>query len=311
MEVQNRVTIRYTPSPFTSTEAKYFDQVPTKITGYLFLGTHNITKNKNLLKGQYGISHIVNCSKKENLYPEHFEYLNPQIPNQDDEYMLIDLLPSFFEFVAGAGKLQGRILLISEDDDGFGVALVLGFLMDNFKLTFFESFQLLQCKRYVIQIDVRYIQVLLSWEKANQKEMYRQKYSCLCRTNKWILLVPFDKTEHENPLICDCQIGDFSKCPYHGCGKFCRELTWSLNDSDYHFARLISSGLSWGYTSKACVQGIPNTTCSEKEEIPDKAWTVFRCRKCHFICYAQNNNVTQTIAIVTNFLYKETKRAQK
>jgi len=313
MEVQSTANITYTPSVFPLNETKYFDQVPTKITGYLFLGTHNITKNKTLLKGHYGISHIVNCSKKENLYPEHFEYLNPQIPNKDDEYSLIDLLPSFFEFVAVAGKLQGRILLISEDDDGFGVALVLGFLMDNFKLSFFESFQHLQCKRYVINIDVRYIRVLLSWEKANQKETYRQKYACLCRANKWILLVPFDKTEYENPLICDCQIGDFSSCPYHGCGKFCRELTWSLEEKDFQYARLISSGLSWGYTTKSSVQGIPHPACEEyyplqgltvPDKIQDKSiWTIFRCRKCHFICYAENKN-SQTIAIVTNLLYK-------
>jgi len=221
----------------------------------------------------------------------------------------------FFEFVKGAGKQQGRILLISEDDDGFGVALVLAFLMENFKLTFFESFQLLQCKRYVIEIDVRYIQVLLSWEKANQKETYRQKYACLCGYNQWILLVPFDKTQHENPMICDCQIGDFSACPNHGCGKFCRELTWKLEEKDFQYARLISSGLSWGHTTKDNVQGIPHQACEEhtpllgqspeqREKVQDKSWTVYRCRKCHFICYAENKKDQQSIAIVTNLLYK-------
>jgi len=304
-------SIRYTPTPYPLGETKYFELVPTKITNYLFLGTHTCTRHKDLLKSRYGITHVVNCSKNENYHPEHFYYLNPQIPGQEDtENKLIDLLPSFFEFVTNAGKQQGRILVVSEEGVGSGVALVLGFMMENLKLSFFEIFKLVQSKRYVIQLDARYIQQLLSWDKKNQKEDFKERFSCLCGANEWTLLLPFDKTEHQNPMTCACVIGQFSACPNHGCGKFCEDMMKRFEGVHGNLACRIGQWIKWGHTTKDNLQGIFGA-CEEHTpllglpqdqqlKIEEKSWTVYRCRHCQFICYAENKKDQYSIAIVTN-----------
>uniref|UniRef100_A0A6B2L470 Tyrosine-protein phosphatase domain-containing protein n=1 Tax=Arcella intermedia TaxID=1963864 RepID=A0A6B2L470_9EUKA len=309
-------SIRYVPKKYSIEEMKHFEQNPTKITNYLFLGTHSITKNKELLKSR-GITHIFNCSKFENYHPAYFYYLNP--PNLDTEEgpeietdnRLSKILPSFLEFVSQAGKLQGRILVVSEEEDATGPALVLGFLMDNLKLSFFKAFQLVQSKRYVIQLNAPYIQQLLINDKKKQKEDYRERFTCVCRQNEWILLLPFDSTTEMNPFPCNCTIGQFSTCPNHGCGQFCNEMIDKC-ESNGSAAHSIGLNIKWGRTTKdnlqasfgACEEHTPYIGAGVV--VQKKPWTVYKCRHCKFICYAENKKDPSIIAIVTNIRGKRT-----
>jgi len=305
--------IRYQPTHFDQRERKYFEAKPTKITNYLFLGTYTSIKNKLLLKTRYGITHIINCTKKENYYSEHFEYMNPPIPAAGDEATIIDILPDYFEFVRKAGKKQGRILVVSDENTGSGVALVLGFLMDNQKLGFFEAFQIVQSKRYVMYLEATYIQQLIGWEKKSQMGTFKEVYQCLCGANVWTLLLPFDNTEHQNPITCGCQIGEsYSSCPNHGCGTFCNEMVARM-EGKYSELAWNMRYLHWGHTTKDNIQGIfvaceehtPWTThpldAVERAKIEEKSWKVYKCRHCLFLCYAENTKEGSMIAIVTNF----------
>jgi len=304
--------IRYQPTHFDLCERKYFEAKPTKITNYLFLGTYSCTKNKILLKSRYGITHIINCTKKENHHPEHFQYMNPPTSLEGDtEYAsIIDLLHDFLEFVRKAGKKQGRILVVSDENTGSGAALVLGFLMDNQKLGFFEAFQIVQSKRYVIHLEATYIQQLIRWEKESQMGTFKEVYQCLCGATVWTLLLPFDNTEHQNPITCGCQIGEsYSGCPNHGCGSFCTEMVARMEGKYSELAWNIRY-LLWGHSTKDYIQGIFDA-CEEhtplhaldaqdRAKIEEKPWTVYKCRHCQFLCYAENTKEPSSMAIVTN-----------
>jgi len=169
------------------------------------------------------------------------------------------------------------------------------------KLTFFQSFQLVHSKRYVINLDALDIQALINEEKLRQKEKdVKEHYQCICGANKWTLLLPFDNTDHQNPLFCNCQIGDFSTCPNYGCGKFCEDMAEKFKSSWRH------QSLQWGRTIKDSVQ--TNFDYLEdyalrpdvRNSVEEKPWKVFRCRRCLFLCYAENSLDVTDIFITTN-----------
>jgi len=232
--------LNYAQRTFDPPEEKYFEQNCSKITNYLFLGSYACTKNRIYLKDM-GITHIVNCTDNENEHPEHFIYFEETIPrgNEEDIATLIDkIFPVFFDFVRNNAKQRGRILVASID--GLGACMVIGFLMENRRMTFFEAFQFVQQKRYVIHLDKWYIQQLISWEKDQKKTGYKEYFCCLCKANTWTLLSPFEKTEHQNPRPCNCQLTDYSDCPSHGCGNFCDQM--ASQTSKWH-----ATSIQWGY----------------------------------------------------------------
>lgn len=124
------------------------------------------------LKFKYGITHITNCGKQENRHPTHFIYQKFGI-SPEDPTSLLKPLDDFFAFVTKAAKEKGKcpvsffrslttilgcVLVASED--GAGASLVIGFLMERRKLTFFEAFQHVYKRRYVITIAAGYVYFL-------------------------------------------------------------------------------------------------------------------------------------------------------
>jgi len=207
----------------------------------------------------------------------------------------------FFDFVRNNAKQRAKILVASID--GVGACMVIGFLMENRRMTFFEAFQLVQQKRYVIHLGKWYIKQLISWEKDQKKTGFKEYFCCLCKENTWTLLSPFEKTEHQNPRPCNCQITDYSDCPNHGCGNFCEQMASQTS-------KWRATSIQWGYTFKDNIQS--NFGCCEeytpllqlqteqRVNIEDKPWLVYRCRRCFFLCYAENIKNHNEVAIVTN-----------
>jgi len=295
------------PRQFDPAELKYFEENPSKITNYLFLGSYSCikgTKNKHFLK-ELGITHIVNCTEEEKEHPEHFIYFEKELPRDvkrfEDLYkeLITETFPQFFDFIRNNAKQKARILVSTIS--GLGACLVIGFLMENRRIPFFEAFQFVQQKRYIIHVEKRYIKVLISWEKSQQKIGYKESFRCFCGINYWSLLTPLEKTEHQNPRACNCQLGDYSDCPNHDCGGFCERFAASTT-------KWRGTSILWGYTVKDNIQSefsmceeytpLSELKAEQRAQIEDKPWTVYRCRKCGFICYAKNSN---EIALVTNF----------
>jgi len=166
------------------------------------------------------------------------------------------------------------------------------------KLTFFQAFQLVHSKRYVINLDAIYIQGLIHDEKLRQKEKGGKEYfQCICGLNRWTLLLPLDN----DVLVCNCQIGDTS-CPNYGCGKFCEDMTEKFKQSWRH------QSLKWGRTIKDNVQtsfdyleeysSFPRD--AQEFKVEEKPWRIFRCRRCLYLCYAENTHDSADMFITTN-----------
>jgi len=61
----------------------------------------------NRLKTKYAITHIVNCSAKPNLYPDHFQY--EQLNMAESEVQIPITIQHIFQFARDAIKAKGRV----------------------------------------------------------------------------------------------------------------------------------------------------------------------------------------------------------
>jgi len=117
---------------------------------------------------------------------------------------------------------------------------------------------------------------------------------------------PFDQTEHQNPIQCNCSYQDYdSECPYVGCGPYLEEIAEKTKTHQrFRF-------LNWGFTCRDNVAGDfgycdihdPNSiplAIRNQVDIKFKGWAVYICRKCLFPTHAVNNNDSNQFAIVTN-----------
>jgi len=283
---------------YEAEELAYFDCTPTEILPYLWLvGGTPISKNN--LKFKYGITHIVNCTKNTNLFTEHFNFQSFDIDIKAPA-SLRNPLHSFTKFINEAHNQgeRNRVLVISEN--GTGSSLVIGFLMDLRKLTFFEAFQEVYSRRYTLKIEAGLLQQLLSFELEKQNKDKKKYFHCLCKRNSWISLIPFK----EKPKRCSCQYSDMSFCPNTGCGVFCEEM---LKQTKWKWKEKV---VRWGYTSRDHVQfqfdnveeykPLYNLSPSQTKNFKTKAWTVYRCRTCLSLTHAVANNNDLKWAIVTN-----------
>eukprot|EP01127_Copromyxa_protea_P023000 TRINITY_DN849_c0_g1_i6.p1 TRINITY_DN849_c0_g1~~TRINITY_DN849_c0_g1_i6.p1 ORF type:complete len:2785 (-),score=584.38 TRINITY_DN849_c0_g1_i6:43-8397(-) len=299
--------IKYDAVQYSAEELAPFIETPTEITPYLYLGSWACTSDRDKLKFKYGMTHITNCTKNENVHQTHFIYQQFAISPMDP-HSLLKPLDEFFRFVAKAAKEKGCVLVAS--DDGAGASLVIGFLMERRKLTFFEAFQHVYKRRYVITIAAGYIQQLLKFEtrkRCSEKYTGKKEYfQCECGKNQWALLSPLETTKHltENPRPCRCSYYESSLCPNIGCAVFCDEMAQKFPES------WKDTVVRWGYTGRDNVQGSFEFT---EEHLPvfdlrpdqaksckKKAWTVYRCRKCRYLTHATAINNPVKWAIVTN-----------
>jgi len=288
---QHLQQINYNAVQYSEEELEFFRKTPTKVTNYLYLGDWSNCSQRAKLQVEYGITHIADCTNaQDNVYTDHF-FFKKIDPNTD----LDSALKIFTPFVKSAVSDKGKILVAY--DDSFGPCMVIGYIMDSFQKTFFEAFQMVHKNRYVIHLNARLIQDLLSWEHKDIK----QHFSCICGANKWILLEPLDQTEHQNPVPCCCKVSSSSEspCPYIGCSTFLE----AMNEKHGFHDEVVR----WGYTPRDNVQGDfefceefnPEFDLSreQRENITSKNWRVHRCRRCGFLTHAVQDD---KFAVVTN-----------
>jgi hypothetical protein len=288
------------PMEFDEEEIKFFVENPTKITTYLFLGLYACTEDKKRLKTKYDITHIVNCTNEPNRWEDHFVYLNIKV---DENMDISQHFPQFFEFVRTAAKAKGKVLVCSSELKSDAAALVIAFLMDTKKLSFFEAFQHVHKRRYIVQLHPKLQSIISRWG-SRMAEDRSETFSCICGKCTWTLLQPFDKTEKQNPIPCLCSYEDSAECPNIGCKHFVEEMKQQHNWPE--------QPLQWGTTTRDNVQSINPEYVDEfspMDLVPvhlhdrvtsKKDWKLFKCRNCAFITHAENKSDPNVIVIVTN-----------
>jgi len=290
---QHLKQINFNSVKYSEDEYKFFRETPTKVTNYLYLGDWSLIRQRTRLQVEYGITHVADCTNSQNVFTEHF-FFERIDPTQD----LVTGVEKLSPFVRNSVAEKGRVLVAY--DDAFGPSVAIGYIMEAFTKTFFEAFQIVYKSRYVISLNARLSQELLSLERKDGRDI-KQYFSCFCGANKYILLEPLDQTEHQNPVPCCCRTtsSEESFCPYLGCANFLEEMAEKHGFHD--------EVVRWGYTDRDNVQGdfefceefSPELDLSreQRELITPKNWKVHRCRRCLFLTHAVNDD---KFAIVTN-----------
>jgi hypothetical protein len=148
---------------FEASEKEYFAANPSQITNTLLLGSHECTHDKEKLKTKWGITHIINCTNKNNMHPFHFKY--EQLVITDPDAPITTYVSKIFIFVREAVKQKGKILIVDSEGSSIGVALTVAILMklSNTKLSFYEAYHHVALRRYTVQLLPQHIQQLSEW----------------------------------------------------------------------------------------------------------------------------------------------------
>jgi len=293
------------PLEFDEAEKEYFINNPTRITNYLYLGAYSCTADKKRLKSHYNITHIVNCTNSPNKYPDHFIYLQLMMDENTDITLYFK---RYFDFIRSAVKQKGKILVCSSDGRCRAAAMVIALLMETKKLSYIEAYQVVHKRRYIVQIAPKLQTVLMNWGNKMTQGDQKEHFRCICGKCKWVLLRPFDKTEHQNPVPCNCRFEESSDCPNLGCATFLEEMA---DKHDWH-----DTALQWGTTTLENVKLCSSEEIDEfspvdqvprhlRSRVSEKDWHIYKCRTCAFITHAVSKTDINVIALVTNI--KQTK----
>jgi len=148
-----------------------------EIIPHLYLGGWQGAKNYTDLK-QKGITHIVNCSARDKVYNDDaFYYLHLEIKPND----IVDITEHFgsvFDFIRKAVKKNGKVLIV-EEENGEGAALIIAYLMENVRMKFFQAFQHVVKRRYVATLKQSYNDQLMNWGEQLQKSDKKQSFFLL------------------------------------------------------------------------------------------------------------------------------------
>lgn len=151
------------PTHGQSTESDYFVQHISRITPNIFLGSES-TNELFYLKFQLQITHVINCSDRSPLHSQHFDYLEAA-PNSDSSSTLIhDLIP----FVESALAYDGHVLFHYNGRNwDWAVTLLVAYFMATKALTYYEAFNFVRDRRYVIKPNFQLLRRLYSTAKQH------------------------------------------------------------------------------------------------------------------------------------------------
>jgi len=285
---------------YDQTEMEYFSENPSQITRYLFMGHYKCTLDKRKLKNKFGITHIVNCTNYPNNHEDHFKYEKYSI---EFSSTIIKNFPPFFDLVTEVAKSKGRVLVACSDGCSYSTSLVIAFLMETKKISFFEAFIMVHKHRYMVSIAPDLLPQIILWGECHKKAQIhvKQRFKCLCGSATWTLLSPFDKTQWQNPVLCCCQYEEVSECPNSSCAVVLEEMLTKKEWREQY--------LKWGFTTmenitgnfENCEEYIPPPPPKERQQFhTKKEWTVFKCRRCDFLTHAVSKNMPEIVAIITN-----------
>eukprot|EP01087_Luapelamoeba_hula_P014048 TRINITY_DN4056_c1_g1_i1.p1 TRINITY_DN4056_c1_g1~~TRINITY_DN4056_c1_g1_i1.p1 ORF type:complete len:3194 (-),score=531.19 TRINITY_DN4056_c1_g1_i1:7-9588(-) len=126
-------------------ETDLFSNIISEVVPHLFIG--NETKDKNMLKFKYGITHIILCSEKTPCNPTSFQYLH--IPNTKHTYKPV------MKFFKGVEKQKGNVLIHStgRQSEVSPLAIIMVYLMATKSWSFYEACTHMKNIRYTFQFN--------------------------------------------------------------------------------------------------------------------------------------------------------------
>lgn len=210
--------------PGQATETDHYHEIMNKLTPHIFLG-NEANHEINQLKFHYSITHIINCSEVANAHPQQFEYL--QIASLKDVKLM-----EVIQFIRAATEEHGKVLVSYHGRSSeFAVGIILAYLIEQHNLTYFEAFNLVKNRRYIIKPNPQLVAKvrasmsstvkqpdsaitadgtpeLYIWDDKRKKERKKKEKEKEKRTEKAKDPVNPDEVEHTafNPLVFNRQI---------------------------------------------------------------------------------------------------------
>jgi len=191
---------------------------PSKIREFLLIAPLDFVSHRDLLKS-IGITHLINCTSRETLYPVEFISMSVPLTVGHPE-ILVESLNNIVSFINEAKIRKGKVLVYSDTGTNRSAAVVIAFLMVTKNWTYFESFIFVRNCRYVIDPDARYVKELCKYYNSKQIRNFQQ-YQCLCGACAFTVTHSFFQAYFQNPISCCCTFEHPSpNCPNMGCYDF-------------------------------------------------------------------------------------------
>jgi len=136
----------------------------------IFLGPYACAaKNKREYLKENGITHLV-CIRhvmeanviKPN-FPEDFTYQVLEIADSIDQN-IIQFLPRTKSFIDEALKSQGKVLIHGNAGISRSAAIVIGYVMEKFGVSYKQAFQFVQSKRFCVNPNNNFMHQLIEYE---------------------------------------------------------------------------------------------------------------------------------------------------
>ncbi|KAL4237533.1 hypothetical protein ACF0H5_002247 [Mactra antiquata] len=146
----------------------------------LYLGPYAAAmKSKKAVLVQHGITHIVCIRQKIEAnfikpnFPNDFQYLVMDIADVSTEN-IIPHLPLVKDFIDGCLNCQGRVLVHGNAGISRSAALVIGYIMEKYGLTYKNAFNYVQQKRFCITPNEGFMQQLIEFEAIYMARKHMQ-----------------------------------------------------------------------------------------------------------------------------------------
>jgi protein-tyrosine phosphatase len=145
-------------------QSSYADNQCSKVTEFLYVGSENIARQKDLLL-EKGITHIVNCSAttSPNFFEDTFTYMTLKLNDSPKEDVL-QLFKEVVAFITLAVANSGRIFIHCQRGVSRGPTIALSYLMWERGLTYEEAYPLMKSARSVCCPNPGFVFQLLEWE---------------------------------------------------------------------------------------------------------------------------------------------------
>jgi len=279
------------------------------LTMDVLLGSHVAVSSRRKLR-EVDVTHLLDCSRNGggDPHPHHFSY------QRVDADALISMerfnanMEGVIQFVREGAVRHGRVLMYGD----MAVTVAMAYFMDTMAMTLYEAWLFVRERWPAAAVDPQAGGLLRAWSEEKQairmQIMGKPQFRCLCGSCVFVLDVPFDSSENQNPRGCCCQLDQPSDCPNVSCSTLLEEMRTLY---DFHADMLI-----WGYTTQDRVSTpvephyvdfdpLANLPPVLKQRAPRKDWVLYRCRTClfatHAICTRTRSSEPQ-VALVTNLL---------
>jgi len=145
-------------------QSSYADNQCSKVTEFLFVGSENVARQKDLLL-QHGISHIVNCSgaTSPNFFEDTFNYKTLKLNDSPKEDVL-QLFREVVGYITEAVDKGGRVFIHCQRGVSRGPTIALSYLMWQRGLSYEEAYPLMKSARSVCCPNPGFVFQLLEWE---------------------------------------------------------------------------------------------------------------------------------------------------